>query len=223
MQQRGEYVYAALGEGGFRVYDISNIDNKDFSERFVTAPVSPLGQRLYVKTKFATAVATPTTLGVDPLRKRNPENEEQPIHLLYGFLYVTDREEGLIVVGNKDPKSKNIIGVGTLLDGNPSNNFIERAATFNPDGALTGARRITIVGTYAYIVTEKHLAVVSLEDPFHPKLVATLGEAEGIVDRQVLNGAPFRVEYALTPKGRALEPAVCALGTWAREWLTRPS
>jgi len=48
-------------------------------------------------------------------------------------------------------------------------------------------------------------------------------EAEGIVDRQVLNGAPFRVEYALTPKGRALEPAVCALGTWAREWLTRPS
>ena len=72
VQQRGEYVYAALGEGGFRVYDISNIDNKDFSERIVTAPVSPLGQRLYVKTKFATAVATPTTLGVDPLRKHYP-------------------------------------------------------------------------------------------------------------------------------------------------------
>ena len=200
VQQRGEYVYAALGEGGFRVYDISNIDNKDFSERFVTAPVSPLGQRLYVKTKFATAVATPTTLGVDPLRKRNPENEEQPIHLLYGFLYVTDREEGLIVVGNKDPKSKNIIGVGTLLDGNPSNNFIERAATFNPDGALTGARRITIVGTYAYIVTEKHLAVVSLEDPFHPKLVATLGEAEGIVDPRGVQ-VQFRYGFVVDKEG----------------------
>jgi len=32
----------------------------------VTAPVSPLGQHLYVKTRFATAVATPTTLGVCP-------------------------------------------------------------------------------------------------------------------------------------------------------------
>ena len=87
-----------------------------------------------------------------------------------------------MVVGNKDPKSKNIIGVGTLLDGNPANNFLERAATFNPDGILTGARRITIAGTYAYILTPKNLVVVSLEDPFHPKLVATLGEADGLDD-----------------------------------------
>jgi hypothetical protein len=182
LQQRGEYVYAALGEGGFRVYDISNIDNKDFSERIVTAPVSPFGQRLYVKTKYATAVATPTTLGVDPLRMHDPKNEEQPIHLMYGFLYVTDRDEGLIVVGNRDAKSKNLIGVGTLLDGNPSNNFLERAATFNPGGILTGARRITIAGTYAYILTDTRLVVVSIDDPFHPKVTATLGAADGIVD-----------------------------------------
>ena len=63
-----------------------------------------------------------------------------------GFLYVADKEEGLVVIGNKDPKSKNIIGVGTLLDGDPANNFLERAATFNPDGILHGARRITIAG-----------------------------------------------------------------------------
>jgi hypothetical protein len=182
VQQRGEYVYAALGQGGFRAYDISNVDNKDFSERIVTAPVSPFGQRLYVKTKFATAVATPTTLGVDPLRTRRPENEEQAVHLMYGFLYVTDREEGLVVIGNKDPKSRNIAGVGTLLDGNPANNFLERAATFNPDGLLTGARRITIAGTYAYILTPKNLVVVSLADPLHPMVVAQLGEAEGLVD-----------------------------------------
>jgi hypothetical protein len=169
IQQRGEYLYAALGQGGFRVYDISNVDNKDFSERVVTAPVSPFGQRLYVKTKFATAVATPTTLGVDPLRKHYPENEEQPIHPLYGFLYVTDRDEGLVVVR-----------AGTLLDGNPSNNFLARAATFNPDGILTGAKRITIAGTYAYILTPKNLVVISLGDPLHPKVVATLGEADGL-------------------------------------------
>ena len=29
----------------------------------------------------------------------------------------------------------------TLLDGNPSNNFLKRAATFNPDGRLRGARQ----------------------------------------------------------------------------------
>ena len=59
-----------MGEGGVRVFDIANIDNKDISERMITAPVSPLGQRFYVKTKYAQAVASPTTLGVDPLRIR---------------------------------------------------------------------------------------------------------------------------------------------------------
>ena len=53
----------------------------------VTAPVAPLGPRLSVKTKSATAVATPTTLAVDPLRTQDPANEEQKIHLMYGFLY----------------------------------------------------------------------------------------------------------------------------------------
>jgi DNA-binding HxlR family transcriptional regulator len=44
-------------------------------------------------------------------------------------------------------------------------------------------------------------------------------EAEGIVARQVLPGAPVRVRYALTEKGRALEPAVSALESWAQQWL----
>ncbi|MBV9341262.1 MAG: hypothetical protein JO159_10295, partial [Acidobacteria bacterium] len=96
VQQRGEYLYAATGKGGLRVYDIANVDNKDISERTITAPVSPIGQRFYVKTKYAAAVASPSTLGIDPLRTRRPENEEQPIHLMYGFLYVADKYEGLV-------------------------------------------------------------------------------------------------------------------------------
>ena len=44
-------------------------------------------------------------------------------------------------------------------------------------------------------------------------------ESEGIVERQVLDGSPVRVEYTLTPKGYALEPAIGALRDWAREWL----
>src|SRR5271170_1058115 len=171
IQARGEYAYTAAGKEGLRVYDIANIDNKNFSERVSTAPVSPIGQRFYLPTKDAVAVASPSTLAVDPLRVRVPENEEQPIHLLYGFLYVADRQEGLVVVGNPDLKSKSP-GVGTLLDGNPSNNFLKRALAYNPNGVLTGAQRITIAGTYAYVLCNNGLVVVDLDNPLGPKITA---------------------------------------------------
>jgi hypothetical protein len=174
IQARGEYAYTANGKSGLRVYDIANIDNKGFSERVTTAPVSPIGQRFYVPTKDAVAVASPTTLGVDPLRARVKENEEQPIHLIYGFLYVADREEGLVIIGTPSLKAKSP-GVGTLLDGNPANNFLQRGLAFNPNGALTGARRIVIAGTYAYVLTEKALVVVDLDNPLAPKITATIG------------------------------------------------
>ena len=171
VQARGEYAYAAQGQGGFRVFDIANIDNKGFSERIITAPVSPLGQKFFVATKNAVAIASPTTLGVDPLRVQLPENEEQPLPLLYGFLYVADKEEGLVVVGNANLKARSP-GIGTLLDGNPANNFLQRALAFNPDGILTGARRITIAGNFAYILTDKSLVVVDLQNPLAPKVTA---------------------------------------------------
>jgi hypothetical protein len=185
IQARGEYAYAALGSSGLRVYDIANIDNKSFSEKVTTAPVSPIGQKFYVSTKNALAVASPTTLGIDPLRRQLPENEEQAIHLLYGFLYVADKEEGLVIIGEPNLKSKNP-GVGTLLDGNPGNNFLKRALAFNPGGALTGARRITIAGTYAYVLTDKALVVVDLDNPLAPRITTTivspvLNDPRGIV------------------------------------------
>ena len=43
-------------------------------------------------------------------------------------------------------------------------------------------------------------------------------EAEGIVERRVSEELPARVDYALTEKGRALEPALAELKSWAREW-----
>jgi hypothetical protein len=174
VQARGEYAYGAQGKDGFRVFDVANIDNKGFSERMTTAPVSLVGQKFFVPTKNAVAIASPTTLGVDPLRMQLPENEEQPIPLLYGFLYVADREEGLVVIGNPNLRAKSP-GIGTLLDGNPANNFLQRALAFNPDGALTGARRITIAGNFAYILTDKNLVVVDLQNPLQPKVTATIG------------------------------------------------
>jgi DNA-binding HxlR family transcriptional regulator len=43
-------------------------------------------------------------------------------------------------------------------------------------------------------------------------------EAEGIVERRVIDDMPVRVEYGLTRKGRALEPALRSLKVWARSW-----
>ena len=45
-------------------------------------------------------------------------------------------------------------------------------------------------------------------------------EAEGIVERRVLDGAPVRVEYSLTQKGSALEPVVRSIKSWAHDWNT---
>ena len=46
-------------------------------------------------------------------------------------------------------------------------------------------------------------------------------EARGVVERTVLPGPPVRVEYGLTPMGRALEPALSELKRWAHRWLAR--
>ncbi|HEY2104070.1 MAG TPA: hypothetical protein VGH08_12560 [Chthoniobacterales bacterium] len=156
---RGEYVYTANGAGGFEVFDVANIDQKGFSERLVSAPVSPLGQRTRVRTKFATAVAIPSTLALDPARSRLPENEEQPIDLFYAFVYVSDREEG--IVGSN---------VATIVDGNPENNFFKRDVTFNPGGILTGANYVTAAGHRLYVTTPRGLFVVDCTDPLHPRL-----------------------------------------------------
>jgi hypothetical protein len=198
LQVRGEYLYTANGKGGFRAYDVAQVDQKGFSERIVTAPVSPLGQRLYVKTRYATAVASPTTLAVDPTRTQRPENQEQKIHPVYAYLYVTDREEGLVVIGNR-PGSKNRPGVSTLLDGDPANNFLERAATFNPDGILTGAVNLTIVGTHAYVLTERAMVVVDLDDPLQPRVVATLGAPHLVRPRAV--AVQFRYAFVTDAEG----------------------
>ncbi len=165
IQARGEYMYAACGEGGLRVYDIAFIDHKGFSERITSAPFSPLGQQFYVPTCYATAVCAPTTIAPDPTRIQFEENHEQPVHGIYAYLYVTDKYEGLILVG-----------AGTLLDGDPTNNFLKRDLTFNPNGILNGARSITFVGTYAYICCDAGLVVVNLEDPLKPKVTSVLGE-----------------------------------------------
>ncbi|HEU0104591.1 MAG TPA: hypothetical protein VFT38_00365, partial [Vicinamibacteria bacterium] len=153
------------GGGGLRIYDVAQVDQKGFSERIVSAPVSPLGQRLYVKTKDATSVALPTTTSVDAQREVPPQNQEQKVHPLYDYAFVTDRTEGLVVVGP----------LHTLMNGNPSDNFVKRIATFNPDGVLTGATSAAIAGTSGFVTTPRGLVVLDLEDPTKPRVIGQVG------------------------------------------------
>jgi DNA-binding HxlR family transcriptional regulator len=44
-------------------------------------------------------------------------------------------------------------------------------------------------------------------------------ESEGMVERQVIDGIPVRVQYLLTDKGMALGPALDSLKSWAQSWL----
>jgi hypothetical protein len=188
---RGEYLYTANGAGGFEVFDVANIDQKGFSERIVTAPVSPLGQRTYVRTKYATSLTLPSTLGIDPLRGRLPENEEQPVSATYAWVFVTDREEGLVMVS-----------VGTLVDGDPNNNFLdkEKIIRFNPGGKLTGAMHSFMAGTNLYVVGRNGLFVLGLHND---KLEAPtlLGEVTSGLKNPRAVAVQFRYAFVTDDEG----------------------
>ena len=172
LQLRGEYLYAAGGTGGLRVYDVASIANKGTSERIIAAPFSPLGQDTHVASKNATCVALPTNQPVAPERMNSsPErktlmtedNQEQPIHPLYSYAFVTDAQEGLIAVN-----------VDTLSDGEPRNNFLSRAMTWNENGVLTGARHVVIAGTLFYVTARDGVVVLDMDDPLRPRLISVI-------------------------------------------------
>jgi hypothetical protein len=66
----------------------------------------------------------------------------------------------------------------TLLDGNPTNNFLTRAAAFNPGGLLKGAVNLTIAGHYAYVLCDRGLVIVDIADPLKPAVAAQIGAPE---------------------------------------------
>jgi DNA-binding HxlR family transcriptional regulator len=81
----------------------------------------------------------------------------------------------------------------------------------------TGAILIALMDGPARFSEVKHL-VPELSDRLLSERMKEL-EAEGIVARHVIDDTPVRVEYELTDKGRALEPALRALKRWANSWL----
>jgi len=180
---RGEYLLAAEGSAGLKLYDIANINNKAAAQRIVQAVNSPLGERTTVPMRNATFVHLPVTLPVHVGTNKaiagrvataaeiRQHNREQPLHELYRYALVTDSEEGLILVD-----------IDTLADGDPENNRLARAVTFNHEGRLAGARMVKNWGSYAYVVSERTgLSVVDLSTPTAPNLVwqSAAGELEG--------------------------------------------
>lgn len=198
---RGEYLYTANGSNGLQVFDMANFNNKGFSETFVTEPVSPLGQRTYVHTKNAVAVALPSTLLEDSKRIQLPVNEEQPIHKFYGHVYVIDSVEGLVVVN-----------VETLFDGHPYNNFLRRvklgaddkdkggveADHYNPDGRLTGATYGVCAGRLLYVTSPQGLTIINLDEPTRPRLV---GELNGYLNNPKCIYTQFRYAFVTDDDG----------------------
>ncbi|MGE3106517.1 MAG: LVIVD repeat-containing protein, partial [Lysobacterales bacterium] len=167
LQLRGEYLYAAAGSDGLRVFDVAAIGNKGVSQKILTAPFGPFGQRTHVPSRNATCLSLVTTQPVHPARNQGElmreQNQEQPFHPIYNYAVVSDAEEGLILVD-----------INTLADGEPRNNRLRRALTWNPDGVLNGARHIEMGGYRAYVSTPRGLVIVNLDQPLAPQVDALL-------------------------------------------------
>ena len=181
LQLRGEYVYAAEGKSGMQVYDVASIANKGVSQPILTGPDSPFGHRTRIPSSDATCVALPTNQPIDPARNQGKlmreDNEEQPFHPIYNYALITDSREGLILTN-----------INTLADGNPRNNFLRRALTWNEGGILKGARHVTIGGHFVYVVADAGVVILNLDDPLHPKV-------ESVVPLQGARASALQFRY----------------------------
>jgi hypothetical protein len=147
-----------------RIYDVASIGNKGV--RSVRSPRRSARSvhDTHIGSKDATCIALPTNQPIHPPRntgdKMRKANLEQPFHPMYNYAYITDAQEGLILTE-----------INTLADGDPRNNYLKRALTWNPNGALNGARHIAVGGSYLYIATKRGLAIVSVDVPLSPQLI----------------------------------------------------
>jgi len=167
VQMRGEYLYVAEGTRGVGVFDIANVSNKGFSQRVIDAPFSKFGHNPKLDTADASCIALPTNQPIHPPRNDGDlmrvSNQEQPVHPIYNYAVITDRVEGLILTN-----------INTFSDGDLNNNFIARAVTWNPGGILAGARHVTLGGHIAYVIADRGLVVIDLDEPASPRLLSTV-------------------------------------------------
>jgi len=46
-------------------------------------------------------------------------------------------------------------------------------------------------------------------------------EENGLVEREIINEQPFRVNYSLTAQGQSLEPLISEMNEWGTQYLER--
>ena len=96
-------------------------------------------------------------------------------------------------------------------------------ARFHEAVELIGARwtgailQVLMQGPVRY--ADLRAAVPEISDRMLCERLRALEEAD-IVVRSVSADPPVRVDYELSDKGRALEPALNAIGRWAERWVT---
>ncbi len=189
LQLRGEYLYVAEGSKGMRAYDVASVANKGFSEGIITAPFSSLGHDTHIASQNATCVVLPTTQPVAPDRNQGDlmrkSNQEQPMHPIYNYAFITDSVEGLIATN-----------IDTLANGEPRDNFLTRALTWNEGGVLKGARHLAIAGTWFYIAADAGLVILDMSDPLKPRHVKTLALNDVRASQQ-----QFRYLFVTTKEG----------------------
>jgi len=183
---KGEFLFVADGPGGFKVNDISAVDAKKNAQKVLLTPFA-FGDSLHLATKNATWVDMPAPGPMDFGRPQSTVNMEEKRWDGFRYAYVTDSTEGLIVVD-----------CNTFFDRDVSNNSLRRSVTFNPGGALNGARFVKVAGNYAYVALGHNgLQVVDISDPTHPKLAGRIGSPDLVDTRSV----QIQFRYAFVADG----------------------
>jgi len=67
-----------------------------------------------------------------------------------------------------------LVNAATLLDGDPTNNFIRRAVAFNPNGILNGAVHVVTAGNYAFVSCNRGVVMVDIADAKNLKVVSEI-------------------------------------------------
>src|SRR5947209_321815 len=84
-------------------------------------------------------------------------------------------------------------------------------------GRWTGAiLQAVLAGRHRYADIKQEIP--GLSDTMLSQRLRSL-EEEGLLERRVLPTSPVRVEYHLTAMGRALDPVLRSIATWADEWI----
>ena len=122
-----------------------------------------------------------------------------------------------MVVGTQKASSRTVEGDRAAAAGRPACCALYHRAVELVGKRWTGAILIVLMDGPLRFSEIKHL-VPDLSDRLLSERLKEL-EGEGIVERRCQSAGSARVQYALTPKGRALEPAVRALKTWANTHL----